>query len=432
MNSSRYQIWIGVLVTVFALQQTGQPQAALADEQPQLLTASRLADDGPAQPALDADGRLVAAEVTKLTTAELQPESTCSTARDCIQITRTNATRPVRDTAAERVAAAGDVSIASSTPDYCWAWAAGTTSYEWRALDRKAGCFHGRYNIIVHNTKGEIVGRSFLDIAIRSASQPGQAGWNFSVDVSVWGVTGIGDPSVISLKTKPFSGVGAKTGVSSWSRPATLYWFGATYLERPNLALRQIQKDVGSFWYFTIGRSTGWAHTRTQTVVGSDSRCDQYSRSYYGCVYPKQPGRITYRSASYPTFAKHLKAAIKSGLKGGVGTGTYLSRITSAASVAKNGATACGSAKVRRMRPKGTQCDEYPFRSTKQGAWTSGTPVARTFNWCHMPDKKRTGKKGFSRCFITSGDNTGAGGKLGAFYKNQHILNGDKFQVAFL
>lgn len=92
----------------------------------------------------------------------------------------------------------------------------------------------------------------------------------------------------------------------------------------------------------------------------------------------------------------------------------------------QNGDTACPSSL---QRPDGYQCDEYPFRSTYNGAYTSGGGQARSQSWCQMPDPERTGPTGWSRCFILAGQNQSAGGILGGFYGSERILDGDAFQV---
>jgi hypothetical protein len=118
-----------------------------------------------------------------------------------------------------------------------------------------------------------------------------------------------------------------------------------------------------------------------------------------------------------------------SGLPGRLSTGTYLTRLTDQTKINANGATACPSSIPR---PTGKSCDEYPFRSTNQGASTGGSAVARSFPDCQMPDPQRTGATGFSRCFIIAGQNSSAGGTLGGFYANERMLQGDPFQVGYL
>lgn len=60
-------------------------------------------------------------------------------------------------------------------------------------------------------------------------------------------------------------------------------------------------------------------------------------------------------------------------------------------------------------RPKGKDCDEYPFKTTKQGA--------------------AYGNGAFSVRYITSGDNQMAGSRLATFYSADRILDDEDFNV---
>lgn len=136
-----------------------------------------------------------------------------------------------------------------------------------------------------------------------------------------------------------------------------------------------------------------------------------------------------YSQSLNPAFVDHVYKAQLSGLPGRLGTGTYLKKLSNATKVAANGTKACPSSLVR---PTGYSCDEYPFRSTYQGASTSGATLARSFPGCRMPDPQRTGSTGWSRCFIPTTQNSSAGGLLSAFYSNERMLDGDLYQVGYL
>ncbi|AYO54072.1 NucA/NucB deoxyribonuclease domain-containing protein [Acinetobacter wuhouensis] len=60
---------------------------------------------------------------------------------------------------------------------------------------------------------------------------------------------------------------------------------------------------------------------------------------------------------------------------------------------------------------KGCQCDEYPFASTYEGGGNNDS------------DQK------VSVRMITGGDNSSAGGRLGAFYSNQRVIDGESFYI---
>lgn len=157
-----------------------------------------------------------------------------------------------------------------------------------------------------------------------------------------------------------------------------------------------------------------------------------------GCVFLGiLPVMVYSKTGFYPTLATHIEAAQQSGLPGAYPNGAVLNRITNATDKASNGRTACPAGWAR---PQGRSCDEYPFRSTKQGASTQ-TPkgTARTFAppntaWCHMDTAWGvptgvTGPTGWSSCMIDATDNRNGGAALGAFYSSKRVLDGDPYLV---
>ncbi|MEV6602006.1 hypothetical protein AB0M36_34910 [Actinoplanes sp. NPDC051346] len=102
----------------------------------------------------------------------------------------------------------------------------------------------------------------------------------------------------------------------------------------------------------------------------------------------------------------------------------------------KNGSRACPSGfRARAGGPASTTCDEYPFRSTNQGAYTvdKQNNLPRTFSFCHLPRTSKTGVHGYSQCFINGKQNSAGGRWVGRFYGTgsggMRILDGDGFYV---
>ncbi|GAA4242455.1 hypothetical protein GCM10022254_75520 [Actinomadura meridiana] len=161
-----------------------------------------------------------------------------------------------------------------------------------------------------------------------------------------------------------------------------------------------------------------------------------------GCVFPLIIPTVEYSKTpgfgEYPEFAKHVEAAQQSGLPGAPGK-TPLTRLQNRADRRRNGDRACPQ-RPTWERPPGKSCDEYPFRSTHQGAFTQ-TPQgsARTFappntSWCEMDPAWGiatgvTGSTGWSSCMLDAGQNSDAGTKLGLFYFKNRVLDGDPFHV---
>ncbi|MBE8524856.1 hypothetical protein ILP97_46530 [Amycolatopsis sp. H6(2020)] len=159
-----------------------------------------------------------------------------------------------------------------------------------------------------------------------------------------------------------------------------------------------------------------------------------------GCVFYKVlPVMVYSKTGLYPTLAEHIGAAQGSGLPGAYPAGAVLNRMTDSAKRRQNGDKACPPSPTW-LRPSGKSCDEYPFRSTIQGASTQQPAgSARTFappntEWCEMDPAWGVptgvvGPAGWSSCMIDKRDNSLGGSALGVFYRTNRVLDGDPFKV---
>ncbi|TDD86100.1 hypothetical protein [Actinomadura rubrisoli] len=159
-----------------------------------------------------------------------------------------------------------------------------------------------------------------------------------------------------------------------------------------------------------------------------------------GCVYPAITPVIEYsKSDIRADVARHIEAAQDSGLPGEPG-GKPLTRLQDRAKKRQNGDTACPPRWARPTTPTVKSCDEYPFRSSHQGASTQQPQgTGRTFappntSWCEMDPAWGvptgvTGPSGWSSCMLEATQNTGAGRDLGSFYARNRVLDGDDFFV---
>jgi hypothetical protein len=179
-------------------------------------------------------------------------------------------------------------------------------------------------------------------------------------------------------------------------------------------------------------------------------RCDQALKgsASVGCVVPNFIPSLYYsRHGRYPDLANHIWHAQQSGLagvpgsifEGQAGSSQALRRLYDPALKTKNGRRACPSGyRVKVGAPKSTSCDEYPFRSTYQGAYTSNPThnLPRSFpDFCHIPDvTTKFGPLGYSRCFINAKQNSDGGNWVGRLYGvgsgGKRILDGDRFYVS--
>jgi hypothetical protein len=186
-------------------------------------------------------------------------------------------------------------------------------------------------------------------------------------------------------------------------------------------------------------------------------RCDRdlLGSTSTGCVIPNFLPVMKFDKKIAPELANHLIAAQRSGLPGRADVAQledrqnpiWLNRLTRAASDwarTKNGDRACPSGQWSRVgapSPATHQCDEYPFRSTYQGAYTSDPLLnsPRWFKFCNIKKPKVEhyveGTYGYSKCYIKEKQNQYGGNQIKNFYsavadKGGHrILDDDGFYV---
>jgi hypothetical protein len=163
-------------------------------------------------------------------------------------------------------------------------------------------------------------------------------------------------------------------------------------------------------------------------------RCDDALPNipYAGCVFTGvAPIYPLSTSGEFPQFARHILDAQESELPGRPGE-KFLRRMVNAADQQRNGDRACPRGSSGYPRPDTKSCDEYPFRSTYEGAATANPPgTARTHSWCEIPKEKTgiTGPTGYSVCMINATQNSRGGGQLLRFYNNARVIDHDAFYV---
>ncbi len=167
-------------------------------------------------------------------------------------------------------------------------------------------------------------------------------------------------------------------------------------------------------------------------------RCDNASPglSGFGCVqqyYFVPSFELFMTDPAVELAAHHIYQAQASGLPGAdpktsLPNKTPLHRLVNDYLVQQNTNRACPATYVR---PDGYQCDEYPFKSTQEGAATAnpGGPARTNPSWCHIPEPSGSGPFGYSVCMIPGLQNTTAGGRLGNFYLANRIMHADAFYI---
>lgn len=171
---------------------------------------------------------------------------------------------------------------------------------------------------------------------------------------------------------------------------------------------------IGVFKPKYVMAASGW----TATGYEQGFRCD--SATYLGkngaCVFDRLMAKfkLSRSDSAVDKSAKHIYDAQR-GVANiypakGKKISASLTRMTNKASITANRSAARAACKKKwPKKPAGKDCDEYPFASTNQGA------------------AKAKGR--FSVRYITSGDNRTSGRRLGAWYKADRILDGERFTV---
>lgn len=323
-------------------------------------------------------------------------------------------------------ATAGKSLAAAAVPSYCDINS--DASSTWWAGSRRSACQHTWFALtVVLIPSGEVIGTATFHAINTMTASTSKANWAATTYVWVWSWTGVGFPE--SSRGALFGCPGDCLGnAGSYTHPAFDEWRGAANFDVFNLAKGAIKNNVSGKWEITMGSSKyGTPSSVTFEMPLAPSRCDNAINRPPGCVFGNISGLYGYSQSKNPAFVDHIYKAQLSGLPGRMSTGTYLTRLTNQTQINANGTKACP---VSLKRPTGYTCDEYPFRSTREGASTGGG-LPRSFPGCRMPDPQRTGSTGWSRCFIPASQNSSAGGLIGGFYANERMLAGDLFEIGY-
>lgn len=315
----------------------------------------------------------------------------------------------------------------------------------WYATDRRNACqLSSQGWTVVRTDTGAVTGQGYLNSQLTAESSTLSAVWSinagFTLDLTRSYADGIIDTATGSLKgCNPTGAVSCQAG-STWVVVVPARGWTATG-QYTVIGLKSgFATMQGQGFAVTVKKAT-WSNSVSLFYPLVKNRCDGGARapaSTTGCVMNTIPG-VWYVPVLGPTgidlstFRQHIYGAQLSGLPGRLTT-TVLHRIVNPALILANGRAACPPTGYPRPTPAGTQCDEYPFRSTGEGASTTTAPGrARTQPQCRMPKDSITAKgpSGFSRCYVYDKANSSAGGLLGAFYATERLYDGETFYIGY-
>ncbi|MFI7707887.1 hypothetical protein [Nonomuraea sp. NPDC049480] len=187
------------------------------------------------------------------------------------------------------------------------------------------------------------------------------------------------------------------------------------------------------YWF----ANSAWVNPTTNPSITAPAvhRCDDALTGYpSGCVYDSVRPVHDVLSSRYPSYAYHLQLAIKHFKMTDV-----LTRTQNQTLIDNNYRTACPPGHPKPTDPGVWSCDEYPFKSTYNGAYSqpygrnifilniNGNSFSCRASWLQVRAPNDSG--GYSVCMIPLAENTLGGSDLGAFYYKSRVLDGDQFQV---
>lgn len=188
------------------------------------------------------------------------------------------------------------------------------------------------------------------------------------------------------------------------------------------------------YWFANpawVNQTTTPSHTAPPV-----QRCDDALPGYNsGCVYDSVRPVHDVLSYRYPAYAYHLQLAINRYRMTNI-----LTRTQNQTLIDNNYNTACPPGYPKPTTPGVWSCDEYPFKSTYNGAysqpygrnimiinWTTGYGFDCGASWLSIRSPNDSG--GYSVCMIPLAENSLGGSDLGAFYYKSRVLDGDQFEV---
>lgn len=193
-------------------------------------------------------------------------------------------------------------------------------------------------------------------------------------DITRFQASGLGTVLTIEWSGQVLDSNSARTAMLADNSPSPT----VDQIVTPSLAVGTVSEYSGIYMFNT---KLGPKYSNPVFFgVTKPFRCDTVVKATIGCV-ARGDAELHISQTKAPAYRAHVQAAIASGLPARL----HLTADESQRNA--NGAKACpkdGSL----PRPEGLSCDEYPFRSTHEGAASANGQAsgARSFPDCQMPD----------------------------------------------
>ena len=307
----------------------------------------------------------------------------------------------------------------------------GTRGYYTMTRFWMCGVWLSRLEFIDTQT-GAVVGTLEYGVVDYSYSSNTSVNWMHQVQWDFQYATGVGQtlPQTISGRAT-CSGSCYVNNVDFPTQPATVGSEGDAAILNTTTATTSgaiAHSSATTYYHFTGSNGASTEGSITAPPI----RCDNAvpGNINAGCAFDQYVPTMQYASSGpRAQVAAHISQAQASGLPGSAAARSFLHRLTNSTLSTKNGSTACGSPPPAPLAPAGNSCDEYPFRSTYEGAYTGGG-TARTQPGCYyVVLNPSTGSSGYSICSVDAQQNSAAGSDLGGFYARNRVIDQDPFMV---
>ncbi|MFJ2027452.1 hypothetical protein ACIODW_27085 [Streptomyces sp. NPDC087897] len=257
--------------------------------------------------------------------------------------------------------------------------------------------------------------------------------------------------SVVGFCSSFTSGTKCETAAGSGRTDTIAGWMAAGFAEwaitSPEDSLQDYAKKAYyDFWLDIQGHSAAQQHIPVILPGETGFRCDSapymlrpVNRQSYGCIFDGVASIWNFRATpEVAKTAKHVWTAqfkenstrppsvADKSIPGSLQSGRSLERLAGGKGSEndilrnKNGDKAVETCKTNfgKSYTKGQtlDCDEYPMRSTREGAWTGDI-------------QDENGTSHYSVMPLLSEDNQEAGNRLNTFYLDERVINGDEFYV---
>lgn len=374
-------------------------------------------------------------QVAEFTPVITNPCSTNGDKQTCLE----PATRPSQ--AAEGPAQVSENPVPKRQPPL---WCArNTTSF---ALQRKDACASAQYVLVVWlidtrtGDRIKILGENNFSIVHYVFTDHTRPQWDNQLQI--WSSDAWGDGvnySMSGISSCPGACKSVSGSIIPLTKMVPLVRHTGQAVNTTTVGYNQ-QSETASTWslafpYPGIANPVGISFTTPKVRCDWNVLPTSFPRGNIGCVFPTfTPTHLVPPIGDTFEANRHIKHAQASGLPGSAPSGTPLHRLSSVLFHDLNRNKACPPSWTRPVVSPPVSCDEYPYASTVEGAYTGngGMNQPRSWEFCYLFPGigPGTGPVGYSVCYINEAHNSQDGSNLSAFFTKDRVLPQEAFFVS--